>query len=353
VKLRATLPAGVQALLFGSAARLRKLEAELSAELEARGFREAVLPMVDYFAPYEPLLAPAARAELYRFADRDGELLALRSDFTPMLARLLAPHLAALELPLKLFYRGDVVRCPERGAQSEVEQHQIGGELLGSEGEGPALEREAALACARLLALATGGRAHLVLGFAGVLDDLLVAAVGRERAPELARAVARRERGAARLGASSPTAGTASGGAAAAGAVAVQTAIGEILDQGSPRAGEALGVRGAAALARLEELRRELARLEPTVAVTIDLAEFADFSTLAIAAATGESGGRDFRSYYDGLVLRAYLPGRARPVASGGRYDALFRKLGAEVAAVGFSIRLDALTEPRIQEELS
>ena len=289
MRLRATLPAGVEALLFGSAARLRRLEAELSAELEARGFREAVLPMVDYFAPYEPLLAPAARAELYRFADRDGELLALRSDFTPLLARLLAPHLAALELPLRLFYRGDVVRCPERGARGEVEQHQIGGELLGAEAQGPALEREAALACARLVAVATGGRAHLVLGFAGVLDELLVAAVGRDRAPELARAIARRERSAARFGAAVP-AGACGAGASAS---AVQAAIAEILDQGSPRDAGLLGARGEAALARLEDLRRELARLEPAVAVTIDLAEFADFAGLSGASGPAGSGTGD------------------------------------------------------------
>ena len=120
MRLSSTLPAGVSALFFESAARLRRLEALLADELEARDFREAVLPMLDYFAPYEPLLPPAARAELYRFADRDGELLALRSDFTPMLARLLAPHLEGLALPLRLFYRGEVVRCPERGARSEV-----------------------------------------------------------------------------------------------------------------------------------------------------------------------------------------------------------------------------------------
>ncbi len=336
MRLRATLPAGVSALLFGSAARLRRLEAQLAAELEGRGFREAVLPMVDYFAPYAPLLAPAARAELYRFADRDGELLALRSDFTPLLARLLAPHLAALELPLRLFYRGDVVRCPERGARSEVEQYQIGGELLGDESSGPALEREAALACARLLALATGGRAHLVLGLAGALDELLVTAVGAERAPELARSVARRERGAARSGAS---AGDAS------------AAIAEIIDRGLPRDAGILGERGAAALLRLEGVRAELARLEPAVQVTIDLAEFADFAGLSGASGSGESGARDFRPYYDGLVLRAYLPDRARPVATGGRYDALFRKLGAEVAAVGFSLRLDALAELPGQDE--
>ena len=75
MRLSTSLPAGVSALFFDSAARLRRLESRLADELEARGFREAVLPMVDYFAPYEPLLLAGARSELYRFADRDGELL--------------------------------------------------------------------------------------------------------------------------------------------------------------------------------------------------------------------------------------------------------------------------------------
>ncbi len=326
MRLSSTLPAGVSALFFESAARLRRLEADLATVLEERGFREAVLPIVDYFAPYEPLLQPAVRSELYRFADRDGELLALRSDFTPLLARLLAPHLAALELPLRLFYRGDVVRCPERGARGEVEQYQIGGELLGAEGSGPELEREAALVFAHLVALATGGRAHLVLGLAGALDELLLSAAGAERAPELAQAIARRERSAARQGSARSTASGA--------------AIAEIIDEGVPRDSRRLGQRGAAALENLRALRAELARREPEIEVTIDLAEFADFADLS-----RDAGARDFRPYYDGLVMRAYLPGRARPVASGGRYDALFRKLGAAVSAVGFSLQLDALAE--------
>ncbi len=79
MRLSSTLPAGVSALFFDSAARLRRLEADLATALEERGFHEAVLPIVDYFAPYEPLLQPAVRSELYRFADRDGELLALET----------------------------------------------------------------------------------------------------------------------------------------------------------------------------------------------------------------------------------------------------------------------------------
>ncbi|MEO5731943.1 MAG: ATP phosphoribosyltransferase regulatory subunit, partial [Byssovorax sp.] len=126
----------------------------------------------------------------------------------------------------------------------------------------------------------------------------------------------------------------------AAGSPASREAIAEIMERGVPSDFGQLGERGGSSLARLESLRTELTHLEPAIEVTIDLAEFADFANLP-----GDTGARDFRPYYDGLVMRAYLPGRARPVASGGRYDALFRKLGAEVAAVGFSLRLDALAE--------
>ncbi len=317
MRLATGLPAGVSALLFDSAARLRALEGRLAGALEAAGFHEAILPVVDYFAPYEPLLPPSARAELYRFADRDGELLALRSDFTPLLARLLAPHLAGLDLPLRLFYRGDVVRCPERGARRETEVYQIGGELLGAPADAEALEREAVLLCARLLALAAPGRARLVLGLAGVLDELLVAAAG-EGAPGLARAVARRELAAAR-------------GAGAA--------LAEIVERGAPADAAALGARGGAALARLQRIAVAAAAESPGVAVSVDLAEFADFSPLAV-----EARARDLRPYYEGPVFRAYLPGVARPVAGGGRYDRLFRTLGAPAAAIGFSLQLDSLT---------
>jgi ATP phosphoribosyltransferase regulatory subunit HisZ len=90
VKVSAALPTGVAALLFESAKRRREMEQRLVARLDGAGYSEAILPILDYLEPYESLLTPASRGELYRFIDRDGEQLALRADFTPMLARLLA-----------------------------------------------------------------------------------------------------------------------------------------------------------------------------------------------------------------------------------------------------------------------
>src|SRR5260370_37329629 len=138
MKVSAALPTGVAALLFESARSRRRLEGRLAALVEGHGYVEAILPILDYLEPYEALLTPASRGELYRFIDRDGEQLALRADFTPMLARLLAPRLDSLRLPLRLFYRGDVVRYEENRPGSRRELYQMGVELLGMAGPAPA-----------------------------------------------------------------------------------------------------------------------------------------------------------------------------------------------------------------------
>ncbi|HEX2645104.1 MAG TPA: ATP phosphoribosyltransferase regulatory subunit, partial [Thermoanaerobaculia bacterium] len=130
MRISAALPTGVHALFFESARRRRALEARLAGRLEAAGFHEVILPILDYLEPYEPMLTAASRGELYRFVDRGGDLLALRADFTPMLARLLAPRLSSngssLPLPLRLFYRGDVVRYEEERAGRQREFYQMG-----------------------------------------------------------------------------------------------------------------------------------------------------------------------------------------------------------------------------------
>jgi ATP phosphoribosyltransferase regulatory subunit len=338
VKISADLPQGVTALLFESARRRRALEARMVAALEAEGFAEVVLPIVDYLEPYEALLTPASRGELYRFVDRDGELLALRADFTPLLARLLAPSLApdaagrrALPLPQRLFYRGDVVRYEEERPGRQREFYQVGAELLGVAGE--EAEREmlgcfltlleaAAVECGEGRSGAPGGGTapslRVVLGLAGALDAALAEAAADGADPAaLAEAVARRERGPVRR----------RGGVLAA-----------VVEHGRPEDPAALGRDAGRRLERLLALRDEMAARFPAVELVIDLAEFAhQVLDPALAAAAAE------RSYYDGLVFRAYAGDLALPAGSGGRYDRLFSRLGADVAAVGFSFGLERL----------
>jgi ATP phosphoribosyltransferase regulatory subunit len=318
MRVTAALPTGVAALLFESAGTLRRLESRLVSLVESRGYAEAILPILDYLEPYEALLTPASRGELYRFIDRGGLELALRADFTPLLARLLAPRLASLPLPLRLFYRGDVVRYGEghpvaKGWRREL--YQIGAELLGA----PAALAEREILALFLEALAAGaGRKQVVLGLAGCLDAALLAAVG-ETPRDLAAAVARRDRGVVRRAA---------------------RVLLPIVETGVPAAPEDLGAAEGERLRWLQALRDELAARFPGIDLEIDLAEFAHCNRHPdLAAASGA------RSYYDGLVFRAYAGAGALPVGGGGRYGSLFRALGADIDAVGFSLSLDSMLE--------
>jgi ATP phosphoribosyltransferase len=335
VKVSAALPTGVAALLFESARARRRLEGRLAALVEGHGYAEAILPILDYLEPYEALLTPASRGELYRFIDRDGEQLALRADFTPMLARLLAPRLGSLRLPLRLFYRGDVVRYEESRPGSRRELYQMGVELLGMAGAVPGepaeeAEREVLGLFLEALAGGGGGPRQVVLGLAGILDAALLAAAGGGSrggvagTAATAAAVARRERSVVRQAC---------------------PALLPIVETGLPERPEDLGPAAAARLRWLLALRDELAARFPAVQLSVDLAEFARFSRHPDLAA--EAGAR---SYYDGLVFRAYAGAAAVPVGGGGCYGSLFRALGADIDAVGFSLNLDGLLEAGEEE---
>jgi ATP phosphoribosyltransferase regulatory subunit len=322
VRISTALPAGVSALLFGTAQRRRALESGLAEALLSAGFGEVILPILDYLEPYEPLLSPSGRGELYRFSDRDGQLLVLRADSTPMLARLLAPRLSGLELPLRLFYRGDVVRYEEERAGRAREYYELGAELLGA--PGPDAEIEMMGRCVELIlghrpAAGSPPRVEVVVGFAGALDALLLEATP-ERAASLATAVSRRERSTVRQAAAP---------------------LLTIVERGVPKSADDLGPASAGRLRTLEAQVQTLSSRFPQIHVSIDLAEFATQTRDPRLAATPGHA----RPYYDGVVFQVYADGSALPVASGGRYDELFRRLGAEVSAVGFAIGLDRLLE--------
>lgn len=316
MKISTGLPTGVAALFFAAARERRDLESRVVSVLETGGYSEVILPILDYAEHSEPFLTAASREELYQFVGRDGEYLALRSDFTPLLMRLLVPRLPLLELPLRLYYRGDVIRYRKEKAGELREFYQLGAELLSL--DAAAADREILRFFLRLLVLSGAEPLQVVLGTAGALDECLLRSAGGQAAARLARAVARRERAAVRL--ASP-------------------ALYEVVVDGMPRDLAALGSEAAAEVARLMVLRDELAAELPSVPLRIDLAEFARQTRDPQLVEAVEE-----RSYYDGIIFRAYGGPQGLIVGGGGRYDHLLRDLGARVPAVGFSLGLESLS---------
>src|SRR4029079_1308180 len=116
-----------------AAARVRIVDALLTV-FERRGFARVITPAFEYEEVLALGLGDAARAATLRFVEpSSGEVVALRPDITPQIARLIATRYRGESGPVRLCYEGTVVRL-ERGARGQREVMQAGVELAGVAG---------------------------------------------------------------------------------------------------------------------------------------------------------------------------------------------------------------------------
>jgi ATP phosphoribosyltransferase regulatory subunit len=311
------VPPGVQCFVGAEARRRRAIEARVTSVFEGWDYEEIIPPLYDYADVFaSESLAPRT----YSFVGRDGSLLALRPDFTSLLAKMAAGRLAGRPQPLRLYYSGEVLRYepPKAGRQSEL--YQMGLERLGGDvREGDAEVLAVALEC--LEALGVSG-VVLAVGHVGVFGGLAAASgLDAERVAALRERVEAKDEAGVRALVSDARVAPA----LAEALVRVTAFVGgrSALDA---LAGAVPG--GSPARRALDELRAVAAALESAglgARVAFDLAEVR---------------GLD---YYTGLVFRAYAPGLGFDVGSGGRYDALLARFGRPMPAVGFMLGLDRL----------
>jgi ATP phosphoribosyltransferase regulatory subunit len=259
-------------------------------------------------------------SKTYSFIGRDGSILALRPDFTSLLAKIAAGRLRDRPAPLRLFYSGEVVRYepPRAGAQSEL--HQMGLEHLG--GDSRAADAEVLAIAAECLDRAGAKDWVLALGHVGVFNGLVEGAGFNP-----ARLETLRER------------------------VEAKDAAGvrEVLSGSDLRVATAEAIERLTSLAGGPETVLEAERIfsfSPTATAAIvelrAVIDALDESGLGdrLAVDLGEVRGLD---YYTGLVFRVFAPNLGFEVGGGGRYDGLLARFGRPLPAVGFMLGLDRL----------
>ena len=124
-------PPGTRDILPEEMRELRALEAALRAAFEQHGFGEVATPTIEYAEVLRRGDERYANAA-YRFFDERGHLLAMRSDMTIPIARLVATRLQSEEPPFRLSYIAHAYRAvsPQRGQMREFTQ--AGVELIGA-----------------------------------------------------------------------------------------------------------------------------------------------------------------------------------------------------------------------------
>ncbi len=317
------LPAGVEETLPPDAARLEAHRRALLDLFASWGYEFVIPPFIEYLESLLTGIGEDLNLQTFKLIDQlTGELMGVRADMTPQVARIDA-HRLHREGPVRLCYLGTVLHTRPDGLSGSRSPIQVGAELYGHAG----VESDCEILCLMLEALATAGvkEIHLDVGHAGIFRAL-AAQSGLDAQGEATLFDALQRKARAEIDALLEQYGA--GGAARELLARLVDLNGEqeILREARDHL-EKVGGAALAALERLERLAELMRQRNPEVAVYFDLAEV-----------------RGYR-YEQGVVFAAFVPGHGQEVARGGRYDQLGTPFGRSRPATGFSADLKTLVQ--------
>jgi ATP phosphoribosyltransferase regulatory subunit len=301
---RITPPDGTRFTLPDEAISKAEVIAKLQKLYQTWGYQPIDVPALEKYDPTHP------RAhQSFKFADQDGSVLALRSDFTPALSQMVRANYSD-NVPLRFQYCGDVWQGVKPDFDATREFTQVGLELVGVSN---------ARADAELIHLAreslrtVGLNPRVELGnpsFVKTLFDL--AEIEESKRDTLADAIDRKDQRTLQ-GLLEPLNL----------APDLHKAFVTIPDLYGD-----LHILGAAhTLTPWAETTRELERLDEIIS------EFEDSSELLL-----DLGMARRLSYYTGVTFRAYTFDFGQPLIGGGRYDGALLP-----CAAGFSLGIERL----------
>lgn len=316
------LPEGIEEILPEEATHLENLRTQLLDLFACWGYELVIPPFIDFL---DSLLIGAGHdldLQTFKLTDQiSGEMLGIRADMTPQVARIDAHNLKH-EWSTRLCYVGTILHTRGDPLEKTRSPMQIGAELYGHAGK----ESDIEVICLMLEMLALTGllNVHLDLGHVGIYRALakqaeltcvqeseLFDVLQRKARPELTELMD-------------------------------SYAIDSELKTLFLKLPELNGDRDVLNKAQVifahanEEVQQALADLTaiadilatrfPALAISFDLAELRGYH------------------YHTGMVFAAFVPSIGREIARGGRYDNIGAVFGRARPATGFSADLKLLT---------
>ncbi|KZB68277.1 ATP phosphoribosyltransferase regulatory subunit [Thalassospira lucentensis] len=129
---KALLPAGLQDVLPGTAAREADIREKLMSSFAHAGYDRVKTPLVEFEESLLEGAAPELATQTFRLMDPvSHRMMGVRSDMTPQVGRIAATRLGDAPRPLRLSYSGDVLRIKGTQLRPERQFAQVGAELIG------------------------------------------------------------------------------------------------------------------------------------------------------------------------------------------------------------------------------
>jgi ATP phosphoribosyltransferase regulatory subunit len=316
------LPDGIEEILPEEAKHLENLRRKLLELFACWGYDLVIPPFIDFL---DSLLTGSGHdldLQTFKLTDQiSGEMLGVRADMTPQVARIDA-HNLKYEWPTRLCYVGTILHTRGDPLEKTRSPMQIGAELYGHAGKES--DVEVIRLMLEMLAISGLQNVHLDLGHVGIYRALsrqagltelqeseLFAVLQRKARPELK--------------------GLMDSYAIDSDLKAMFLKL-PALNGGKDTINNARAVFLKAnedvknALADLEVIAEKLAMRFPSLPIGFDLAELRGYH------------------YHTGMVFAAFIPSVGREIARGGRYDNIGAVFGRARPATGFSADLKLLS---------
>ncbi len=312
------LPSGFRDILFDEARARRQIEATFADVFGQYQYREIVPSGVEFLDVYTRA-NQSVRDATFKFLDRDDNLLSLRADFTPAIARIVAAGALGDETPHRLWYAGSVYRKTDVNRGRFHEFRQIGAELIGTASRESDVEiAKTALGCLDAMGfndvqlhINHAGVFRGLIGSLGLSDESLRKVKTEIDHKDMRRVANRLE-----------TQGVDPGIRAQLEAVCRCVGGRELLDA---TALLITNEEAKAAVGRLTEVADDLSPWKERI--IFDLTEI------------------DELEYYTGMMFAFFSPRLSSELGRGGRYDRLLQEFGRALPAIGFSFSVDGLAE--------
>ena len=311
-------PEGTRDYLPELANKKSMIEEKVMEVFNSWGYEEIITPTFEYY----DILSAATEglhAKMYKFFNRQGEVLALRPEMTASIARMVATELKERPLPLRLAYEGNVYRYETPRAGRHREFYQAGVELFGV--DNPIGDAEVISIAVKAVEKVGLNNFNIDIGdvgyFTGIMKDAKLDeelqikirhALSERNFVELKKLIADTELNVGQRKA--------------------------ILAAQDLRGGREV-IAEAKELVNNEESLEALVNLED-VYQNLELMGVADYIYIDLSVV------RSF-DYYTGIVFEGYTHDLGYTICGGGRYDNLVKNFGYPTTATGFALGVDRL----------
>lgn len=314
-------PEGVRDIYGKEYANKLEIQNILHKQIHLYGYQDIQTPTFEYFDVFGKEIGTTPVKDLFKFFDSDGNILCLRPDFTPSMARCAAKYFVDEDLPLRLSYVGNTFSNTSLLQGKLKETTQMGAELMGDD----SVEADGEMIAMLIDSLLKTGLEQFQVNvgeidyFKGICEDLKL---NNEQERIIRDYISNKNFFAAKEFLQSENISEEQIEVI----MAIEDLFGsvEVLEDAGKLSAHPL-VQGA--IERLKALYEVLCVYGVEKYVSFDFGMLSSYQ------------------YYTGIIFKVYTIGIGDVVVKGGRYDKLLSFFGKDSPAIGFVIVIDDLMQ--------